>query len=121
VKVKGARLLPLLAIAGLLAAAPAAAAPSTFTRHLNAGEHVKAWKTPQRWGPGWTVFIDVYVGGRLVPDHSQGCRTQWTGHGVAVQARVCGHGAVPIRLRYVSYQGRRRMTVRYYAVHQQLP
>jgi hypothetical protein len=120
VRFTGGRLLPVLAIAGLLAASPAAAR-STYTHRLSAGERVKAWHTPQRWGPGWTVFVDVYVAGHKVADDTEGCRTQWTGHGVAIQARVCGRGAVPIRLRYVSYQGRRAITIRYYAVHQTLP
>jgi hypothetical protein len=102
---------------GLLAATPAVARPAHVHR-LHAAERVKTWRTPQRWGPEWMVYIEAYVHGRHVPDHTEGCRTEWTGRGVAIEARVCGKGDVPIRLRYVSYQGQRDITVRYYAIRQ---
>ena len=96
----------------LILAAPAQAWQN---ESLKATETVQRWNTPQRYGHSQVVQAHIMYRGERVEYESktQTCSADIRARDLLVNVRVCGSGRVPIRVRYVSFDGPRKFSFRY--------
>ena len=102
-------------LAGMLALLSVAPAAQAFRVSLKATEHIRQFETPQNFGEHTPVRTSITSRGRhlrLEVSHG-GCRGVFHGARLLVEIRVCGSGQGPLRLHYVSLNGRRSMRFAY--------